>query len=368
MNTNRRSFLKASGLAVALGSVGLAGCNQFIGGDGSTDAGTWQYDPRALASSPNVGFMSMDYGRLYENRDELPESMAEDFETESADSPIGPADIDHVVGVGGGSADLSAESAAGGPLSMFGSFAITGDIPRDELASELESDQTASEVGEYEGYTMYESADFEDLGEMDAPGIGGSGAVALGDSAVVAGVVVEQNADVDVTGRRATEQMIDAQAGSARRISETSGPSQRLQNTLGETMVTVGLEVDPELVTLAQQAATGTQQSGDYDLGQYTNGFRAGGFGMDIGGDVSEFTFVAIYESAERADEAAIDDTVEALAPNVEGQDGIESLSGSRDGEAITVTMTGDTQRLFEASQSASPGPEQTQNLAAQPF
>lgn len=362
MVTNRRSFLKAGSAAAFLGTVGLAGCNQFLGGGDTTDAGSWQYDPAALASSPNVAFASADYGTMYENRDELPESMSEGFEVDS-DSPMGPGDIDHLVGVGGGSVALqTGQSSDVGPMSMFGSLALTGDIPRDELAAEMESDDSASEVGDYEGYTLYETSSFDDVGAVDTPGFGGSGAVALGDSAVVAGVVVERESQTDVTGRQTTEQMIDASAGNARRLSETSGPAQQLQSSLGDAIFSVGVEVDPEIVS-TYAGAGGTPAAGGFDVGQYTDGFRAGGMSMDVGGDTSTFTFVAVYENGQRADEAAIDDAAEAMAPQMEGEEGIESISASRDGEVITVTVEGDTQTMFQAGQSTgssfslAPGP-----------
>lgn len=345
MRTDRRSFVKASGLVAVLGATSLAGCGGILGGGGG-GTGSYLYDPTVVADAPNVAFGSMAYGTFYENRDQLPESMRGDFQTDP-DSPIQPEDIDNIAGVGGG--DVSQDM---GSTSAFGSAAVTGSIPRSDVESRIESDETAESAGSYEGHSMYSVSNFED-GMAGVPGsteVEGSGTVAVGDSAMVIGVSVSQGMDALATGESATKTMIDASLGNARQLSAADGPATSVQNRLGDRMMAVGASVDPELVSMAQQLAG----SGEGGMGgQLLAGMRGGGFGADINGETTTFSFVAVYESEQSATEAGIADLVSGMSSRFEQQEGIDSVDARQDGGTVEVTIEGDTKTLAEQGSNA---------------
>lgn len=340
MQTDRRTFLKASGMAAVLAATGLAGC-----GDGGTNSGDWIYDPTEVADVPNVAFGSMAYGTLYDNRDQLPASMQENFETDP-DSPLEPADIDDMAGVGGG--DVSADMQTAG---AFGSLAITGDIPRSELEDEMESEGSAASAGSYEDHSMYTVSDLPNsVGGV--PGSGqfqGSGAVAVGDDAMLAGFAYSQGMDLGATGESAVRTMIDSSAGNAGRLSATSGPAQRVQDRLGDDMLIMGAEVDPELVSLAGELGGGGMAA------QILAGLRGGGLGASVDGDTSTYRFVAVYESEQAATDAGIADFVSGMSSQVEDQEGVDSVDATQDGDLVEITLTGDTQTLAEQGAGAGP-------------
>lgn len=340
MRTDRRSFVKASGMAAVLGATSLAGCGGILGGGGGGATGDWMYDPTVVADVPNVAFGSMAYGTFYENRDELPESMQGDFQTDP-DSPIQPEDIDNLAGVGGG--DVSQDM---GSMSAFGSVAITGSIPKSDMESQIESEGNAEAAGSYEGYSMYEVQNF-DQGMTSVPGseqFQGSGSVGIGDSAMVIGLSVSQGMDSVATGKNAAETMIDAASGNARQLSAADGPATQVQDRVGDSMMAVGAGVDPELVSVAQQMGGGGQGMG----GQMLAGIRGGGFGADIDGQTTTFRFVAVYDSEQSATEAGIADLVSGMSSRFEQQDGIDSVDSQQDGAVVEVTIEGDTQTLAE--------------------
>lgn len=340
MRTDRRAFVKASGMVAVLGTTGLAGCGNLIGGGGGGSAGDWIYDPTVIAEVPNVAFGSMNYGTFYDNRDQLPESMQDDFETDP-DSPLQPGDIDLLAGAGGG--DVSQDMGA---ASAFGSIAITGSIPRSEIEDQIASEGEAEQTGTYEGYTLYSVSEFQDsFGSV--PGseqLQGTGAVAVGDSAMLIGISFSQGMQSGATGEGAVRTMIDASAGNARRLSATSGPAKRVQDRIGDSMMAIGAAVDPDLVTLAEQMAG----SGGGPGGQMIRGIRGGGFGADINGDTTTFEFVAVYDSEESATDSGIADLVNGMSSSIEQREGIDSVSGNQDGAVVVVTLEGDTQTIFE--------------------
>lgn len=338
MHADRRTFVKASGMAAVLGATGLAGCGNILGDGGG--AGGWVYDPTVVADVPNIAFGTMDYGTFYANRDQLPQSMQEDFQTDP-DSPLQPEDIDRLAGVGGGDVSRDMQSA-----SAFGSVVVTGSIPRSDIEGRIESEGNAEQSGTYEGYTLYSVTNFQDsLGSV--PGseqLQGSGSVAVGDSAVLIGISFSQGMDSSATGEGAVRTMIDASAGNARRLSATSGPAKQVQDRIGDSMMAVGAAVDPELVSLAEQMAG----SGGGMGAQVLSGLRGGGFGADINGDTTTFRFVAVYDSEQSATDAGIADLVNGMSSRMEQQEGINSVEATQDGAVVVVTLEGDTQTIFE--------------------
>jgi|GEM_PF-2364923 len=344
MDTTRRRFIAAGGLAAVLGTTGLAGCSGFLGGGGGS-LESWQYDPTTLSDTPNVLFGSMRYGDLYEMRDEFPQSMQDDFEVDDSDTPVQAGDIGTMVGVGGGDVSQQMQST-----SFFGSFAVTGSFDRQAMVDEVESDSEVSSAGEYEGYAMYEVPELSDapVGSMGQAAPQGSATVGVSESALVFGIGVAQNSDLDVTGTQAAETMIDAGAGNAQKLSGSSGPAQDVQSRVTDKHIAVGAEVDPALVDMAERlsgmGAGGTGSGGATMLG----GLRAGGFGADITPDTTTYTFVIRYESASSAEESGVADLVSGMSSRFEQQPQVDSVSATQDGSTVVVEIAGPTEQILE--------------------
>lgn len=336
MTSTRRDVLKAGGLAALAGVTGgLAGCSGtgLLGGRNER-SGSWQYDPSALVETENRFFGSVDYGQLYDNRQYLPESSRENFETDS-DSPVDAADIDELTGVGAGRYSPDARSGV-----AVGSAAITGEFGKDEIAGSMDDQGDAEQVGEYEGYLLYENAE---------PITGGtelrseaSATVAIGDGAVVMGVASARGTDADVTGEDAVRQMIDAARGEAPLLADNSEYAGRLTDALDGKSMQVGGEVDPELVATMQSEAAPT-------TAQFVDGIHAAGFGASVEGETTTFTFSGIYEDAEAADDTGIVGVVNAAAEQaVQETEGIDSVTADQNDGVVTVEMTGATKTIFE--------------------
>lgn len=337
MEQNRRSFLKTSGLVAALSVTGLAGCTGDLLGDGS-GSGDWKYDPTVLADVGNKFFGEMDYGQIYENREYLPESTSSSFEMDS-DFPVDATDIDTVTGVGG--ARLSLQDESGG---AFGSAAIAGSWDKSTMVDQIESEGEAQKAGEYEGFTLYE--DPGSAGEDFSSGFDsqGSGMIGIGDGAMIIGLEMSEGegTDLGVTGEETVTTMVDASNGSADLLFDNSQYAGQLNDEIAGSSMIVGGEVDPELVSLAEQEADTTES-------QYIEGMRAGGFGASIEGETTTFTFAMIYESAGRAEDTGIKGLVNGLGAQLEEQqEGLETLEGEYRDSAVVITVTGDTQTIFE--------------------
>ena len=238
---DRRSFMKASGVAAALGVTGLAGCSGILGS--SSGASNWQYDPATLAETQTRFFGSMQYGNLYSMRDELPGTMGENFEVDTQ-SPINPEDIDLLTGVGGGQISMQTGSGA-----FFGSVALTGSYDVDAISSQMMSEGSVQENGEYEGYTLYSGTNLNQQvpGDQMPTGTDATATAALSEEAMVLGVTVSQSGSLDVSGQDTVETMIDAKAGNAPRIDANSKYAKKLHNKLGGATMVVGGEVDGAL-------------------------------------------------------------------------------------------------------------------------
>jgi hypothetical protein len=342
MQTNRRTFMKAGGVAALLGTTGLAGCGGILGGGGGPSApGDWLYDPSEVTAVPNVFFGSMAYSTLYEKRDQLPESMQGDFEGDT-NSPLKPEDIENLAGVGG--ADISSDMQS---MSALGSAVVTGSIPRSKMESEIESEEGTEQTGSYEGFTLYENSSVQNdvAGVPGQEQFQGSGTVAVGDGAILLGFAMSQNAETGATGQDALKTMIDAGSGNAKRLSDTSGSAQQVRDRVGDSMIAVGAGVDPELSDLAQQV--GGSGGGGFG-GQLFAGLRGGGFGADIEGESTTFDVVIVYDSEQSASDAGIADLVSGMSARFEDQEGIDTVESTQDGGVVVVTVAGDTKTLLE--------------------
>lgn len=329
MTATRRDVLKSSGLVALLGVTGLAGCS---GDGGAGGSGSWQYDPNSLVESENRFFGTVDYEQMYENREYLPESSREDFETDS-DSPVAAEDIGQITGVGGGRFAPQEQSAA-----AFGSMAVTGEFSAEDITGSIEEEGDAERVGEYEGYELYEDAEsVSDIG----PGGEASATVGVGEGAIVLGFVSQQESDVDITGRDAVEKMIDSSNGNAPLLQDNSEYASQLTDAIDGRSMRVGGEVDPELVATMQSGTTTTGA-------QFFEGIRALGSGLSIDGETTTFTVSGIYEDSETAENTGIVGLVNASAEQaVQDSEAIDELDATREDATVTIEMTGQTELIF---------------------
>lgn len=331
-------------MLAALGTTGLAGCSGILGGGGDPGPAEYRYDPSALAETENKFFGMVDYAGLYEARENFPESTRESFES-AEDSPVPPEEIDAFTGVGGAQITMGEGSSA----TAFGSVALLGSFGADAVRADLEDDG-AEQVGEYEGFTLYENA------ESSSPGdIGGEDTSAV--AAVRDGVAIfgaggsSSEASASVTGRQAAETMIDAGNGEVDRLEPNSERAQQLADRLGESNLMVGGQVDPGLVETAIQQSQGGAQT------QFIEGIRAGGFGMTVDGETTTMNVVLLYTDAETAENSGVQELVDLASQQaVENNPGLDSVEAEYDGNAAVVTVEGETETIFEEGSSAAPG------------
>ncbi len=346
MPTDRRSVLKTGGVVAALGVTGLAGCSGLIGGGGS-DPGPadYQYDPSVLAETENKFFGTLDYAGLYEQRENFPESSQESFES-SEDSPVDPGDIDSVTGVGGAQISI----AEGSSTSVFGSVVVLGSFEQSTVESDIQDDG-AEQIGEYEGFTLYENAgEATDSGFSEDDST--TAVAAVREGVLIVGVAgTEGEAATDVSSEQAARTMIDAGNGDADRLEPNSERAQQLGERFGESTMMVGGQIDPGLVEAAMQQSQGGTQT------QFINGVRAGGFGMTVDGETTTMEVVLLYEDAGTAEESGVVELVDLTSEQaVEENPGLDTFEAEYDGDAAVVTIGGDTETIFEAGSSSAPG------------
>lgn len=337
METNRRAVLKAGGIAALMGSTGLAGCSGGLlgddGGSGSSGPESWQYDPSVLGESPNVFFGSMDYATIYENREFFPEDTRNSLEQTDSSTPVNPEDIDFLSGVGGGNVSMMDNSGSGA-----GSVAVAGSFDRDAIADEVESQEDSTQVGEYEGYTLYESTT---VGQQMGPDASGSATVGVGDGALVAGFAFASGTSTSSSGRDAVETAIDSSTGSADSLRGNNEYATTVADNVGDATARVGGVGDPDLID-QYSAMAGSQTR------TYVDGMRAGGFGMALEGETTTFTVVLAYESSQAAGDTGLTDLVEGFGPQFEQEEGINSVGAEQNDSAVVITVEGDTQTLLQ--------------------
>jgi hypothetical protein len=338
MDTDRRTVLKASGIAALVGSTGLAGCSGGLlgdnGGSGSSGPESWQYAPSLLGEASNAFFGSMDYATIYENREFFPEDTRSSLEQTDSSTPVSPEDIDFLSGVGGGSVSMMDSSGSGA-----GSVAVVGSFDQAAVTDQIESQDDASQVGEYEGYTLYESSS---VGQQMGPNASGSATVGVSDGAVVAGFAFASGTSTSSSGQDAVETAIDSSNGNADPLRGNNQYATTVSDNIGDATARFGGVGDPQLIDqFASTAGTQTQT--------YIDGMRAGGFGMALQGETTTFTVVLAYESAQAASDTGLADLVSGFGPQIEEQqDGINDVSASTNDNAVTITVKGDTLTLLQ--------------------
>ncbi len=343
MDTDRRTVLKASGIAALIGSTGLAGCSGGLlggdGGSGSSGPESWQYDPALLGDAPNAFFGSMDYATIYENREFFPEDTRNSLEQTDSSTPVNPEDIDYLSGVGGGTVSMMEGSGSGA-----GSVAVAGSFDRSTVTEEVESQEDTTQVGEYEGYTLYESSEVSQQVGSDASG---SATVGVGDGALVAGFAFASGTSTSSSGRDAVETAIDANNGNADLLRGSNEYATTLADNIGDATAGFGGVGDPELIDQFSSTADSQTQT-------YVEGMRAGGVGMALEGETTTFTAVIAYESSQAAGDTGLADLVSGLSSQVEQQEGINSVDGEQNDDAVVITVEGDTMALLQQANQSS--------------
>lgn len=338
MDTNRRSVLKASGVAALLGTTGLAGCSGLLGGGGG-GAANWQYDPGELEETENKFFGEANLAELYEVRQELPDDVSGGFE-DTEDSPIPPEDLEFATGVGG-----VAISVSGGSSDGFGSFAVTGSFSESDITDEVEQSEDAQSAGEYEDYSLWENA-----GEsVSAGGMTGDSSAVVGvtDGSMVVGAAGSDEGSTSVTGEQAAKTMIDAGNGETELLVDSNEFVQTLSDNLGSGTMQFGGTVDPALI----EAFAGMGGGGS----QFTSGFRAGGVDMAVNGETTTITGVGVYEDAESAEETGIVTIIDGFSEELTNQEGFNDVEAEYSDSAVVMTIEGDTEMLFEQGAGQAP-------------
>lgn len=335
METSRRSVLKAGGTAALLGVTSLAGCSGILGG-GEVSPADYQYDPATLVETQNRFFGLADYAGLYEAREYFPQSTQESFES-SEDTPVNPEDIETMVGVGG--AQISMSDSGGG--TVFGSLGVLGSFDKGTVEDSIQSEGDAEQSGEYEGFTLYENTN---SASSDVVGGGvptdATATAAAGDGAVIIGFAAADG-EAGVTGDQAARTMIDAGNGDVELLNDNSDYASSLRDRLGDSSVMMGGEVDPGLVEMATQS--GGMQT------QFVNGIRAGGFGMTVDGETTTMSVVGIYTDSQAAEDSGVVELVDFASDQaVDESQGIDSVNAEYDGNAVVVSVEGQTQTIFD--------------------
>lgn len=334
-------------MLAALGTTGLAGCSDILGG-GDPGPAEYRYDPSVLVETGVEFFGTVDYAGLYEARQYLPESEREFFEG-AEDAPVSPDKIDTVTGVGGAQVAVGESSSA----AVFGSVAVLGSFGSEAVALDL-GDDGAEEIGEYEGFTLYKSVDGDSLG--DIPEEEGTAVAAVQDGLLVVGAVGSGGeTPAPVTNRQVTEAMVDAGNGDIDRLNPNSEYATQLSDRIGDATVMAGGEVDPDLI---EQATAGTGEgSGASMATQLVEGVRAGGFGMAVENATTTVTGLVIYTDAETAENSDVTELVDLTAEQAVAENpGLDSVEAEYDGNAAVVTVEGETETIFEQGGAAGAG------------
>ncbi len=345
MATDRRSFVKGGGIAALIGITGLAGCqgNIFGGGDGGSGTKSvnkdWQYDPATETETKNRYYGSMDYGQMYDMRDQLPESYKENFEV-NEDAPIDPSQVELITGVGGAKMDVQASS-----YTFFGSAGLLGSFEKSAIESEIESEGEAEQSGTYENFTLYTNVESTTNAVGSVP-TSASATVGVGPGALLIGAGSSTGDSLPVSGEDSVKAMIDASNGNRALIEDNSSHVSQLKNNLGGKSMEIGGEIDPELVELFTSTPSGQQYS------QFVTGIRAAGMGIDLGAETTTTTMIAVYKSASAAESSRLVELAKLAGDQASQDSGIKDLTAEYKGASAVITLKADTKTMLEQGSS----------------
>jgi hypothetical protein len=76
---------------------------------------------------------------------------------------------------------------------------------------------------------------------------------------------------------------------------------------------------------------------------------------MSLEGETTTFDVVIAYESSQAAQDTGLASLVQGIAPQIEQEEGINSVTASQDGSTVTITVEGDTATLLQQANSTAP-------------
>jgi len=343
MRLSRRSMLRASGLAAG---VTLAGCTGVFG-EAPGHPRHWQFDTAVVSETSNLFFGTVDHARLYEGREHLPAPVRETVET-AAYTPIDAGAIEAMAAVGG----VQFGDYGGGSSVTFGSVATLGSFDRGAIKEKVVTEGDPETERDYRGSTLYEGVDGQGADGLE--GVPGDdtpftmAAVAVDDGAVVVGSVAVRGRNAGmVVAANVVEAAIDAAAGEGPRLHGADSRVRRLAEVTGESTVTAGARADPALLGRYRQA--------DGPIGEVATGLQAGGIGVTVDGATAEMTLAGLYGDAATAEATDAVALVEGFAADRGDRAAVENVEATYDGEAVVVTVTGETRALLDGETIAPP-------------
>jgi hypothetical protein len=331
MQSSRRSFLKTSGLAALLGVVGTAGCLETVDdavGGGPPDYANWLYDPAEVYDSDYVGFGTFDVQSVYENEDELPEGMMDQVEEVNEEADF--VDLDAMENVTGIAYGLPNQDLGGGSMVVSGEFDV--DAITAEIENEAPEEYETTTHGDFTLYTMTREHPAE-----DGPDTNSATVAVSGDHVLVGGMQAP-----GVTSADAVTTMIDAGGGDVPRLHEENEDADELVSQLGDATLVVGGTFDADLTNFTDDATPDEVVDAVDDL-------VAVGVASDVDGDSVEHTMALVYATEDDASTEDVEDALDRVEEtNDPAGDQLEDRSVSRDGRAVLVSTTGETEALFE--------------------
>ncbi len=361
---SRRSFLeRVAASAGVLGVGATAGCLGSVpglggdGGDGGDGGGSGNapgyasplYDPSEVADLPTRLFASYDLATLYERRSLYPDSLTQQLEqADMVTDAVSVPDLDRMTGFGVVGDDPQAiqtgQSQGAGSVMVSGSF--DSDAVVEQLRAQSEGSASLESAGSANGHDLYTVQDATDQG---------SSSLAVSDESVFVGGATS----VDATGEDAVRAMLSSSDAG---YYASSDSAQRLIDALGTPTTVVGAEFDPG--EFASEDFEG--EPGGESLQAVVTGLTAAGTAMTLGQDTVEREVVGVYEESEAPTEddaqTLLDLAAAAAADQAPvGGDGasiqqlIQDMEPSVDGRTLTVSVSRDTEGLFQSDTPGTP-------------
>jgi hypothetical protein len=294
----RRRLVKAGVGIAAVGVTGTAGCSMpgsLLGGASYTK---WLHEPGAFGEDDHYSTLVVDTSSLYDNEDELPGGMVDNFESYIERTT-------ELVGLDADEVDRYLETNR--------QTVLLGSFNADDLGDELE-DQDFDDASDHEGFTIYEhESDYTSR----AVGVSGDAVVVLSG---------EDPAD-DV------ETVVDVANGSEDRYVEENEDLQVLTDKLG-TGLYVTAETQPE-------------RDETYAEGGVFEHQVATGTAVKVEGDTSRAKWVRVFDDENDVDLDEVEEWTEAASDTDETFDEVDDVDVSKSGRAAVVTGTIETDELF---------------------
>lgn len=370
MAPERRDVLRAGGGLAAL-LTGLAGCIEQIsdvsdggGGPNTPSYAATLFDPAAVLDVETRSFVSVDATAYRQQKAALPKAFREGVEDTAGDvKGADPADADRLSGVIG--TDPGDPRKYQDDRSVYTGY-LTGDFDAEKIRSQMEADETVSEKGEYEGFTLYGGApDYDRTRTLGVAVSSDALAGATLDVAYPGGTPTSgEYADPgDLTATPsgvptaldAVKAQVDAASGSGGNGLTSDDLAARILADIGDEPLIAGTLTDGETVRRMYfgDGEGGTREPEDAiarDVKALTQGLVAVAGSGAAPESTSAETVVRMYYE----DEGVVSDRASTLRSAIEtAKSRSEDVTPpetevTTDGRAVVLTVTGDPQRLSE--------------------